>query len=432
VLPAQNYTFNIISLGCSKNFVDSENLNKDLQKAGLKPAFSSEEADFILINTCGFIKEAKKEAINTIFSALEYKSTSKIIVLGCLSQRYYEELKKEIPEIDFLYKLFDSNFIDNFCSFFKIKKSTPPFPQIKFLNPQSLFSYLKISEGCSNRCHFCAIPQIRGPHRAFPLKDLILKTKQSAKKKAAELIIIGQDISAYQWKNYDLVDLVEQISLEEGIEWIRLLYCHPDHLTKRIIKLIQTNKKIVKYLDLPFQHASSKILKAMGRKGDFKTYYKLLSDLRDLVPEIKIRSTFLLGYPGETDKDFAELIKFLGKAKIDKVGCFIFSPEENTPAYSLKPKIPAKIKKERYKIFMEKQREISLQKLQKMINSKVKVIVEEKIDKETYIGRSEFDAPEVDGLFYLTSKSPITCPIVTAKITDAIEYDLIGEKVEDS
>jgi len=424
-----DFSFYLLSLGCSKNLVDSENLNGQMQSLGFKLVESSEEANFIIINTCGFIQTAKEESLEIIFEALENRPTKQIVVIGCLVQRYFQELKKEIPEIDLLYPLFDHNFVTTFCNHFKIDPSKNPIKKQLTFDNQKKSRYLKIGEGCSNNCSYCAIPQIRGPKQSYPSEKILTTAKNILKQGAVELNIIAQDISTYSFGQDDLSSLVKKISELPKVEWIRLLYAHPDHLNDKIINLIKSNAKVVKYLDLPFQHVSQTILKKMGRQGSFQKYHDLIQKIRTKVPEIRLRSTFMLGFPGETEENFTELINFIEKTKIDKVGAFIFSPEDKTKAFNFKLQIPEKIKKKRLQIFMKKQLEISSQKLKKMIGTEVRVIVEEKIDPKTYLGRTEFDAPEVDGLFYLTSDQKITTPIVKAKVTDTIEYDLIGELV---
>ena len=428
MLFSKDISFYIISLGCSKNLVDSEKINAHMINAGYKASETSEETDIIIINTCGFIKPAKEESIDVILDSVDLNENVRTVVTGCLSQRYFNEISKDMPEIDFLYGLPDDNFVKELSTKFNIKisdneKKIIRKPLVDFIP----FVYLKISEGCSNNCSYCAIPLIRGPHKSYSREKILSEAEAAADAGAKEIIVIAQDITRYSDENTGLVELVEEISLIKSIQWIRLLYCHPDHISDDIIKLIKNNRKVVRYIDIPFQHISKKILKTMGRKGDFETYYNLVKKLRNDIPGIKIRSTFMLGYPGEDDNDFETVLDFINKTELDRVGGFLFSREENTRAYDFENQVPEKVKNERYKIFMNNQQKISKKKLEQMIGENVEVLVEEKVDQYNYIGRSEFDAPEVDGIFYLTAKDVKINSIVKAKVTDAIDYDLIGE-----
>jgi len=431
-------SFYIISLGCSKNLVDSERINGEMISAGFNLSQSSEDADIIIINTCGFIKDAKEESIGVIFDALDMKEQyaeegslhsfpgKKIVALGCLTKRYFDEINNDIPEIDFLYPIPDSSFVPAMAAEFNIKiRALLSKRKPLYSNPP--FSYIKISDGCSNNCSYCAIPLIRGGHKAFDPEFIYSEALEAVKNGAIELIIIAQDIASYRWGETALPQLVKKISAIGGLKWIRLLYCHPDNITDEIIDLIAENSKVVPYIDIPFQHINSRILKSMGRKGDYKVYLDLVKRLRDRVEGIVIRSTFMTGYPGETVDEFNELLDFINEARLDKVGCFIFSPEDDTAAADMADDVNPEIKQERFDALMSLQMRISEEKLQAMIGSEVDVLVEEKIDEQTYIGRTPFDAPEVDGVFYLTSASDRVNSIVRARITDSYEYDLIGE-----
>jgi len=433
----EEYSFYIISLGCSKNLVDSEKINEELISSGLQNVSNSDDADIIIINTCGFIEIAKEESIEVIFDAIENKKNKFIAVTGCLSQRYFSNFKDEIPEIDLLYGLTDHNFVKTLFEKIKIinfKELHKNFRKSRPLSPNLSYAYIKIGEGCSNNCSFCAIPIIRGAQKSFSLESILFDAKNAISDGIKELIIIAQDITAYRYKDkngkiYKLHDLINIISELDGIEWIRLLYAYPDHLTDDFINLIALNKKVVPYIDLPFQHISESILKDMGRKGNFEKYTNLIKKLRNKIPNISIRSTFLVGFPGETDEDFQLLLKFLRENKIDRVGCFKYSNEEDTKAFQFKNQISEEIKTDRYNKLMEIQREISEKILEKKINSIVNIIVEEKISKNEYICRTEYDAPEVDGIFYLTENHASINSIIKARVIDSIEYDLIGEKV---
>lgn len=406
--------------------------------SGFNPSISSEDADIIIINTCGFIREAKEESIEVFFDAINLKESSpvtdhplafpgkKIVGIGCLIKRYFDEIKNDIPEIDFLYPIVDSSFVPEMAAAFNIKIGTIKSERKKlFSNPP--YSYIKISDGCSNNCSYCAIPLIRGGHKSFDPEFIYAESVNAVKNGALELIIIAQDIAAYSWKGIYLSDIVNRISKIEGLRWIRLLYCHPDHITDEIIDLMANNEKVVPYIDIPFQHINSRILSSMGRKGSYDIYLDLVNKLRDRVKNIVIRTTFMVGYPGETELEFDEIIKFLTAARLDRVGCFVFSPEDDTKAFLLHDTVSSEEKQKRYDAVMALQRDISAEKLESLIGTELDVIVEEIIDDNTCIGRSIYDAPEVDGVFYLTCGSERVNSIVRAKVTDSYEYDLIGE-----
>jgi len=422
-------SFCLISLGCFKNQVDSEMIIGEMISAGFTYAESSDDADIIIVNTCGFITPAKEESIEVILDAIDQGESAKVAVCGCLTQRYHEQIKSEIPEIDFLYGLPDENFVKELCAELKISIAGEIIRKREPIIDGLPYSYIKIAEGCSNNCSYCAIPLIRGPHKSFSVESILLDSTEAVKKGAKELIIIAQDITAYSYEGVDLVGLTEKISQIDGVNWIRLLYAYPDHIDEKLINFIRDNKKIVKYIDMPFQHVSRHILASMGRKGDFDTYYELAMKLRESIPGVRIRSTFMVGYPGETESDFDLLIEFLKKTRLDRIGGFIYSPEEDTRAADMDSQVPEKIKNERFDMFMKVQQEISSSVMEDMIGKDVEVLIEEKYDESTYIGRTEYDAPEVDGVFYLTSKNEKINSIVKARVTGAVEYDLIGEPV---
>ncbi len=416
--------------------------------AGFSSCQSSEDADIIIINTCGFIEPAKKESIEVIFDALSMKEgdpdhdnkkvftgadgavpsdfTRKVVVTGCFSKRYFSDIEKDIPEIDFLYGIPDEFFVGKMAHAFLVKINTPVRTR-RSLYRDYPYSYIKISDGCSNNCSFCAIPLIRGPLVSFSPDFVIEESRNAVAGGALELIVIAQDIAVYKHGQTDLNDIVNRMSELDGVKWIRLLYCHPDHMTDRIIDLIAENDKVVPYIDIPFQHINRDILESMGRKGDYDTYMSLLGSMRKRIPMLNIRSTFMVGYPGETEEHFNELLDFVRDARLDKVGCFAYSPEEDTESFALGDPVSDDEKEKRLSRLMEVQREISMDKLSLMIGMELDVLVEEKYDENTYIGRTEFDAPEVDGVFYLTSSVDRVNHIVRAKVTDSIEYDLIGE-----
>ncbi|PKL37909.1 MAG: 30S ribosomal protein S12 methylthiotransferase RimO [Spirochaetae bacterium HGW-Spirochaetae-1] len=435
-------SYYIISLGCSKNLVDSEKINGAMSSAGFSSVSSSEDADILIINTCGFITPAKEESIGVIFDALEQRDASagnmerpfgkKVVVTGCLTQRYYSDIRNDIPEIDFIDGVPDENFVGKISTAFHISLDGRLQRDQVPLEKGTAFAYIKISEGCSNNCAYCTIPFIRGSHVSFSPTEILHDARQALKRGAREIIIIAQDTASYNWNGTGLAEIVNMISELPGVDWIRLMYCHPDHITDEIVGLLADNKKVVKYVDVPFQHASGPILKSMGRRGNFDSYLELVLKLRERVTGIRIRSTFMVGHPGETGGDFARLMEFIEKAQLDRVGAFMYSPEEGTRSVSLDGKVSARVMKKRYNQLMKLQQVISREKLKGMIGSTVNVLVEERLDEKTCVGRSEFDAPEVDGVFYLTTTMDLINTIVRARVTDAVEYDLIGETLENT
>lgn len=431
--PPGEISYHITSLGCSKNLVDSERIHGELGSRGLAAAASAGDADIVIVNTCGFIEDAKKESIDSIFSAISLKrprsrrgplAHKKIVVTGCLSQRYARALREDIPEIDFLYGIVDDGFVPALFAALGMRYGRGR-PVKKPLAPAA-YRYIKISEGCSNRCSYCAIPSIRGPRVSFRPAAILSDARSAAAAGARELIIVAQDIASYRYGRTTLSGLVGRMSRIEGVEWVRLLYCHPDHVDDSLIDLVARNDRVVKYMDIPFQHSSGRILRSMGRRGDASAHMRLIEKLRTRVPGIRIRSTFMVGYPGETGKEFAGLLEFVRNSGIDRAGCFMYSREEGTAAALLPGRVPAAVKLERYRTFMRLQRGISARRLASMVGATVRVLVEAKIDGRTWMGRTEFDAPEVDGIFYLTAGSAACNSIVMARVVDSSDYDLYG------
>jgi len=440
VVSPQEISYYIISLGCSKNLVDSERIHGTMSGAGFCEAESASDADIIIINTCGFIEDAKRESIDVILDVIDIAVDSHnkehsdpedfgrhIVAAGCLVQRYYNEIKEEIPELDFLYGILDENFVPSLCEAFDIDfHGKGEFPR-KSLVPGLPYSYIKISEGCSNNCSYCAIPLIRGPVHSFPFEKIIQDVQEASAAGACEMILIAQDIMAYTWEGKSLSALVQAVSDVPGVKWVRLMYCHPDRLTDEVLAMMQNNEKVVRYLDLPFQHVNSRILRAMNRKGDYQTYIKLVKKIRDTIPGVHIRSTFMVGFPGETEKEFRELMSFVDEARLERVGCFMYSPEENTNASQFSDMVPFRVKTKRHDELMALQKEISIDIMHSLIGQTLEAVVEEQLDEKTWACRTEFDAPEVDGIFYLTAENVSVNKIVKVKVTDAVEYDLIGE-----
>jgi len=446
VFAPSGLSYYIISLGCSKNLVDSERINGGMLFAGFSPAESADESDIIIINTCGFIRDAKEESIEVILDAASLKEDSpnperlfmdhgkrtfrsfgrKLVVAGCLSKRYFSEMESDIPEIDFLYGIPDGSFVASMCSAFGIEQKHAVFTRRKLYNDYP-YSYIKISDGCSNNCSYCAIPLIRGPLQNFQPDHILEDARECVRQGALELNIIAQDITSYNYKGLELPGLIKSVSAIEDLRWIRLLYCHPDKVTDEIIGIFTENSKVVPYIDIPFQHVSERILASMGRKGSSEIYAALVSRLRGEMPSIRIRTTLMTGYPGETESEFREMMDFLRACRLDRVGCFTYSPEEDTRAAMLEDSVPDEEKIARYDALMDIQKSISMEKMKEMTGQELDVLVEEQVDDSTYIGRTRFDAPEVDGVFYLTAKVNPVNRIIRARVTDSIEYDLIGE-----
>ncbi len=407
----------IISLGCPKNLVDSERFKAILDGAGLSETADLASADFVIINTCAFIQSAKEETIDTILQVAEEKNErAKLIVSGCFVKRYKEQLAQEIPEIDYLVDLKD------FTEFAKIFKA-------EFSNSRSLltpnhYAYLRISDGCDNYCSYCAIPYIRGRFTSRAIEELVDEAEFLAKIGVKELIVTAQDICLYGTDIYGenrLLALLTKIHNIQGIEWIRLLYLHPDHLSKELIDFVFAMPKICKYFEIPFQHASDKILRAMNRKRTRNELQEFIDYIRSFEQEKVIRTTFITGFPTEDKEDFVVLQEFVKKNKFDKMGVFAYSKEEGTKAYDLQPEVPEKVAQKRADTLMSAQIDISKVNLQRFVGQELEVMLD-----EGNIARTRYDAPEIDGVVYLDDKREVGS-IQKVKITDSFEYDLVGE-----
>jgi ribosomal protein S12 methylthiotransferase len=420
----------VITLGCSKNTVDSERLMSQLKLNKFDLADNPEEADSVIINTCGFIDAAKEESVNTILSAVELKKQGKlkkVVVAGCLSERYMNDLRKEIPEVDsFFGTEAYEGIVKDFGGDFKYELLGE-----RCLTTPKHFAYLKISEGCDNPCSFCAIPLMRGLHKSKPMADLITETKSLAEKGVKEIIIIGQDTTDYGKENNgkrNIAELLNKLSIIDGIEWVRLLYAYPSHFPEDLISEIANNPKICKYIDIPLQHISDNVLKSMRRGITQRRTKELLYTLKERIPDLTLRTTFIIGYPNETDKEFEELCQFVKDIKFDRFGVFNYSIEENTPSYILGDPIPLEVKEERKSILMEIQKEISQKKNEELIGKSMKVLIDSK-EGEYFIGRTERDAPEVDGEVLIESGN-INLKVgrfYSVDIYDCNEYDLYGK-----
>jgi len=421
---------NLISLGCSKNTVDSERILRQLDINNFAIVDSVEQSDVVIINTCGFIEAAKEESINTILEAVEAKKNGiikKIIVAGCLSERYLSELKSEIPEVDNFFGTEDyRGIIENLGGNFKYEL----LGERKITTP-SHFAYLKISEGCDNPCSFCAIPLIRGKYRSKSIDDLFAEATFLSEKGVKELIIIGQDTTEYGIDLYgkrNLHELLAKLSEIPKIEWIRLLYAYPSHFPEETIREIANNPKILKYIDIPLQHISENVLKSMRRGISSNRQKELILKLKNEIPNLTLRTTFIVGYPNETEQDFNELCDFLKEIEFDRVGVFTYSHEENTAAFNLEDAIPEEVKQERESILMEIQREISNKKNSNLVGKVIPVIVDD-IEGKYFVARSKMDAPEVDGNVLIEAKNKYlkVGNIYEVEIIDFEDYDLFAK-----
>ncbi|MFA5093036.1 MAG: MiaB/RimO family radical SAM methylthiotransferase [Candidatus Omnitrophota bacterium] len=406
----------ILSLGCPRNLVDAETLAARLSAKGYIIVDDLKKAQVVLVNTCAFIEEAKRESIDVILDLIELKKQGKlkkIIVHGCLAQRY-KDLKKELPEVDAFVGTLG---VDD--------------QQARFALTPAHYAYLKISEGCLNNCSYCVIPSIKGRLVSLDQKVILKKVKCFNQQNISELNIIGQDITSFGvdlgGKTQLTALLKEVIKNSANIGWIRLLYLNPLRVTEELLDLIATKKQICKYIDLPIQHINNRILKLMNRRITKQEIVTLIAKIRKRIPGVCLRTSIIVGFPSETDAEFNELLEFIKKIKFDRLGAFIYSREESTPAYNFKDQIPQKKKQRRFDAIMLAQQEIAKQLNAKFLGKTVSVLIEEKQD-EAYIGRSQFDAPEVDGMVYVNSKRILKIgEFVPVKITDTLEYDLVGE-----
>ena len=421
----------VITLGCSKNTVDSERLMRQIQFNDIPIIDDPNKADTVIINTCGFIEAAKEESINTILQAVVLKNSGKLkklIVAGCLSERYMNDLKNEIPEVDVYFGTEKyEEIIKELGGKFKYELLGE-----RLLSTPSHTAYLKISEGCDHPCSFCAIPLMRGKHHSKPLESLLEEAEFLASNGTKELILIAQDTTDYGKDIYgkkNLSELLTKLSEIKKIEWIRLMYAYPSHFPDDVIEVIANNPKVLKYVDIPLQHISDDVLKSMRRGVTSKQTYNLLYKLRNTIPDITLRTTFIVGYPNETEKDFEQLVDFVKEIKFDRVGTFTFSVEENTSSFILGDPISKEEKERRKETLMEVQSQISLEKNQSFVGKTLKVLLESK-ESEYYVGRSYRDAPEVDGeVLFKSDKNLRPGNFYDVKITDYDEYDLFGEVI---
>ena len=432
----QKNKVNVVTMGCSKNLYDSEVMMAQLKANKFEVEHESNEVDssIVIINTCGFIENAKEESINTILDFVDAKKeglVEKVYVSGCLSERYKDQLEEEIPDVD---AYFGTKELPNILRTLNADYKHELVGE-RLLTTPPHYAYLKIAEGCDRPCSFCAIPLMRGKHRSTPIEDLVLNAKSLAKKGVKEIMLIAQDLTYYGldlYKRRALADLLSELCKVEGIEWIRLHYAFPSGFPMDVIDVMKKEKKICNYLDIPLQHGSTKILKAMRRGITREKTTKLIHDIRSLIPSIAIRTTLIAGYPGETEEDFQEMYNWVEEMKFDRLGIFTYSHEENTHAFQAEDDVPSKIKKKRADKIMELQSGISFQLNQQKIGLVMKVLID-RADDHYFIGRSESDSPEVDNEVLIEKNNNTYCRIgdfVKVRILKADHFDLFGEIAE--
>ena len=441
---ANGYKVGMISLGCPKNQVDGEALLAKLAQAGYQIVNEIENSDVMIVNTCGFIEDAKREAIDTILEVAQYKEAgliSAIVVTGCLAERYQDEILKEMPEVDAVIGIGANSDIVKVCDKALCGIKTSNFPNKcylpldgeRMLSTPPHWAYLKIAEGCDNRCAYCAIPGIRGNFRSRTIESVVDEAKSLVNRGVKEIILVAQDTTKYGqdlYGEYSLDKLLKELVKIDGLEWIRLFYCYPQRITDSLIDVIANEDKVCKYIDIPLQHSDATVLKNMNRVGDGNDYRVLLNKMREAIPGLALRTTFMVGFPGETDEQFKNLCEFVKDIKFDKMGCFTFSPEEDTPAFDMKNQIDEDVKKRRQEVLMNAQFFITEASNKGRVGNVYKVIVDSFADGK-YTGRSYMDSPEIDsGIIFTSNKKLNIGDFVDVKITDFDGYDLIGEHYE--
>ncbi len=443
-------TISVITIGCDKNTVDSEHMLGYLKANGYSIAELPEEADAIIVNTCGFITDAKEQSINTLLSAVQFKKINpglKVIAYGCMIQKYGTELAEEIPEIDgfigsnsieMLPKILNEIFAEKrVCQISRTAESSGAFLP-RQLTADSPSSYLKIAEGCNNRCTYCAIPAMRGSYHSRGIPHLVNEAKYLVDNGIKEISLVAQDITRYGIDLYNrisLVQLLEKLVDIDGLRWLRLLYCYPSLIDDNLISFIKEHSKVCRYLDIPLQHADRDILKKMGRQQEPEETYRLIQTIKDAIPDVAIRSTFIVGFPGETKNQFSNLLNFLNKAKLDWVGAFKYSQEVGTIAAAFRDQVSEEIKEERYQQLMDLQKDITSLQNKRWLGRKLPVLVERKWESNGLLwqGRIEQQAAEVDGVVYFsTDKHLRPGDFIKAEITEVEEYDLMGEVINES
>lgn len=436
-----------ISLGCDKNLVDSEIMLKLLEEKGYQFTDDETEADVIVINTCCFIGDAKEESVNTILEMAEYRKSGScraLIVTGCLAQRYQKEILDEIEEVDAVLGTASYDAVAETVEKVLGGQKELRFESIDRLVPDQggrilttggHYAYLKIAEGCDKRCTYCIIPKLRGHFRSVPEEQLLAEAQRLADQGVKELILVAQETTVYGVDLYGekrLPQLLTKLARVPGIRWIRVQYCYPEEITEELIQVIKNEPKVCHYLDLPIQHASDRILKRMGRRTTQADLRRIIGRLREEIPDICLRTTLISGFPGETEDDHEELMRFVDDCEFDRLGVFPYSAEEDTPAASMPDQIPEEVKEERRAELMELQQEIAFEKAEEMAGRELTVMIEGKVaDENAYVGRTYKDAPGVDGYLFLnTDETLMSGDFARVRVTGALEYDLIGELIE--
>lgn len=437
------YKVSMVSLGCPKNQVDAEQMLYTLKNAGFELTPAEAEADAIIINTCGFIESAKAEAIENILEAAKYKDEGKckaLIVTGCLAERYQNDVTAEIPEVDVCVGIGSNgkiaeivkSAIEDKCENSFGAKEDLDLNSKRILGGYPFTAYLKVADGCNNCCTYCAIPKIRGKMRSRKIEDCVAEAKELAQNGVRELIVVAQDTTAYGSDIYGkpmLSELLKELCKIDGIHWIRTLYTYPDKIDDELLDTIKNEEKLIKYLDIPIQHVNSEILKRMNRKGSREDLEALIEKIRAKIPEITLRTTLITGFPGESEEQFEELCEFVKEARFDRLGCFAYSPEEDTIAAEMPDQIDEQTKVSRAENIMEMQMDIMREKNEEKIDSVLEVIIEGWDDYiKCYFGRTVCDAPEVDGkIFFMSDRPLVIGDFVKVQINDCLDYDLLGE-----
>jgi len=436
----------MISLGCSKNLVDAETMLGAIQQRGWQTEEDPSKADVIVVNTCGFIEDAQRESIDTVLEMAEYKKTGRcraLIVTGCMAQMFREQVKRELPEVDAVLgtgsyekiceaieNALEGRFYD---SFMPIDRGVMH-GDARIVTTPFYTAFLKIAEGCSNRCAYCAIPMIRGPFRSRPMEDIVREVEGLAKSGVKELIVIAQDTTRYGediYKRPSLAELLKRLCAVGGIEWIRVHYCYPERIDDELIETFAQEKKLLHYFDIPVQHCSDKILKAMRRRGDGALVRSVIKRIRERMPDAVIRTTLLVGFPGEDDGDFEELCAFVDEMRFERLGVFAFSPQEGTPACTMDGQVDEETKKRRAELIMQKQNIISAEFARSQVGRELDILCEGADENGVYFGRSYMDSPDVDPRVYFTSERGVGAgETVRCRVTGCDEYDLFAREEE--
>lgn len=430
--PQNRKSVNLISLGCAKNLVDSEILLGGINQTNLDIVKNPEDADTIIVNTCGFLDIAREESVNTILEAAELKNTGnlqELVVMGCLSERYPNEIKEEIPEIDRIFGSNDHRQIVSFLTGKDFSRDDPLF--FRSLMTPKHYAYIKIAEGCNNGCTFCSIPIMRGLQKSRTIPAIMEEAERLAKNGTKELLVIAQDSTSYGYdlnEKVYLSDLIRELNTIKNIDWIRIHYAHPAYLSQKIIDAIAESDKVCNYLDMPIQHAADDILKSMRRDSSQKSIRNRISRLRNAVPDIALRTTLIVGYPGETEDHFQSLKNFIEEIKFDRLGIFTYSEEEGTAAAGLEDNVPREVKDERKNSLQDLQQDISLEKNELFIGKELKVIIDKSTEKVS-VGRTEFDSPEIDNIVHVKGEAEVGS-FSKVIIQEVNEYELIGEIIK--